>query len=64
MQKVERQNHKDRGQKRLIGLLLCAVLLIGGVTAGILLSNKAKEEELISIFPEPSRSETPVIWQA
>ena len=48
MQKVERQNHKDRGQKRLIGLLLCAVLLIGGVTAGILLSNKAKEEEIIT----------------
>ena len=48
MQKVERQKHKDRGRKRLIGLLLCAVLLIGGVTAGILLSNKAKEEEIIT----------------
>ena len=47
MQKVERQKHKDRGRRRLIGLLLCAVLLIGGVTAGILLSNKAKEEEII-----------------
>lgn len=45
MQKVERQKHKDRGRRRLIGLLLCAVLLIGGVTAGILLGNKAKEEE-------------------
>lgn len=48
MQKVERQKHKDRGRRRLIGLLLCAVLLIGGVTAGILLSNKAKEEEGIT----------------
>ena len=48
MQKVERQKHKDRGRRRLIGLLLCAVLLIGGVTAGILLSNKAKEEEIIT----------------
>ena len=48
MQKVERQKHKDRGRRRLIGLLLCAVLLIGGVTAGILLSNKAREEEIIT----------------
>ncbi len=45
MQKVERQKHKDRGWRRLIGLLLCAVLLISGITAGILLGNKAKEEE-------------------
>ncbi len=48
MQKVERQKHKDRGRKRLIGLLLCAAALIGGVTAGILLSNKAKEEETVT----------------
>ena len=48
MQKVERQKHKDRGRRRLIGLLLCAALLIGGVTAGILLSNKAKEEETVT----------------
>ena len=44
MQKVERQKHKDRQGKRLAGVLLCAVLLAGGVTAGILLNNKAKEE--------------------
>ena len=44
MQKVERQKHKDRRRKRLAGLLLCAVLLIAGVTAGILLRNKAKED--------------------
>ena len=48
MQKVERQKHKDRGRKRLIGLVLCAAVLIGGVTAGILLSNKAKEEETVT----------------
>ena len=44
MQKVERQKHKDRGRKRFLGLVLCAVLLAAGVTAGILLRNKAAEE--------------------
>ena len=44
MQKVERQKHKDRGRKRVLGLVLCAVLLAAGVTAGILLRNKAAEE--------------------
>ena len=44
MQKVERQKHKDRQPRRLTGLLLCAVLLIAGVTAGILLRNRAAEE--------------------
>lgn len=44
MQKVERQKHKDRGRKQIIGLVLCAVLLAAGVTAGILLRNKADEE--------------------
>ena len=48
MQKVERQKHKDRRRKRLTGLLLCAVLLIAGVTAGIMLRDKANEKE-----PEP-----------
>ena len=49
MQKVERQKHRDRGRRRLAGLLLCAVLLAAGVTAGILLWNRADEE------PEPPR---------
>ena len=49
MQKVERQQHKDRGRKRLTGLLLCVVLLAAGITAGILLRNRASEE------PEPVR---------
>ena len=44
MQNVERQQHKDRGRKRILGLVLCAVLLAAGVTAGILLRNKAAEE--------------------
>lgn len=43
MQKVERQKHKDRKRRRLTGLLLCAVLLAGCVTAAILLRNKAEE---------------------
>ena len=43
MQRVERKQ-KNRQRKPLIWVLLCAVLLIGGVTAGILLRNKAKEE--------------------
>ena len=44
MQKVERQKHRDQGRKRLAGLLLCGVLLIAGVTAGVLLRNRAQEE--------------------
>ena len=43
MQKVERQKHKDRKLRRLTGLVLCAVLLIAGVTAGLILRNRAKE---------------------
>lgn len=44
MQKVERQKHKDRGRRRILSLVLCAVLLAAGVTAGILLRKKANEE--------------------
>ena len=43
MQKVERKQ-KDRQRRPLAWILLCAVLLAAGVTAGILLRNKAKEE--------------------
>ena len=45
---MERQKHKNRQRKRLTGLLLCTVLLISGVTAGILLSNKAKEDDILT----------------
>ena len=51
MQKVERRSHRDRGQGRALRMLLCAVLLAGCVTAGILLGNKAKEE------PEEARQQ-------
>ena len=44
MQKVERRKHGSRGKKRITWLALCAVLLAAGVTAGILLRNKAAEE--------------------
>ena len=44
MQKVERQKHRNRKRKRLTGLVLCAVLLAAGITAGILLKNRAQEE--------------------
>ena len=43
MQKVERKKH-NRQRKPLAWILLCAVLLGAGVTAGILLQNRAKEE--------------------
>ena len=43
MQKVERKQ-KSRQRKPLAWILLCTVLLAAGVTAGILLRNKAKEE--------------------
>ena len=44
MQRVERQKHKDRKRGRLAGVLVCAVLLIAGITAGLLLSQSAEEE--------------------
>jgi len=44
MQKVERKKHEHSRRKPLVWLLLCAVLLTGGVTAGIILKNRAKEE--------------------
>ena len=50
MQKVERQKKRNRGHKRIMGLLLCALLFAGGVTGGILLGNKAQEA------PEPARA--------
>ena len=43
MQKVERKQ-KNRQRKPLFWIFLCAVLLAAGVTAGILLKNKAAEE--------------------
>lgn len=44
MQRVERQKHKDRKRGRLAGVLVCAVLLIAGITAGLLLRQSAEEE--------------------
>ncbi len=44
MQKVERRKHKKRRAGRLAGILLCAVLLIAGVTAGLLLRRTAEKE--------------------
>ena len=55
MQKVERRKHGERGRKRGLWVALCAVLLVGGVTAGILLSNQAKVE------PEARQPETGAI---
>ena len=43
MQKVERKQ-KHRQRKPLVWVLLCAVLLVAGVTAGILLKNRAGED--------------------
>ena len=44
MQKVERKKHESRQRRPLVWVLLCAVLLAAGVTAGILLRNRAKED--------------------
>ena len=44
MQRVERQKHKERKRGRLAAVLVCAVLLIAGVTAGLLLRRSAEEE--------------------
>ena len=44
MQNVERKKHNNRQRKPLVWLILCAILLIAGVTAGIILRNRAKEE--------------------
>ena len=44
MQRVERKKSDNRRRKPLTWILLCAVLLAAGITAGILLKNKAKEE--------------------
>ena len=44
MQRVERQRHRNRQRKRLTGVLLCAVLLIICVTAGLLLRQKSEED--------------------
>ena len=43
MQKVERKKHGNRQRKPLVWVLLCAVLLVCGVAAGIILKNRAKE---------------------
>ena len=43
MQKVERKQHTDRRRGRLTAVLLCALLLIAFVTAGILLTRRAEE---------------------
>lgn len=43
MQKVERRQ-KNRQRKPLFRVIACAVLLAAGITAGILLNNKAREE--------------------
>ena len=44
MQKVERKQHTDRRRGRLTAVLLCALLLIAFVTAGILLTRRAEEK--------------------
>ena len=44
MQKVERQKHKERKRGRLAAVLVCAVLLIAGITTGLLLRKSAKVE--------------------
>ena len=44
MQKVERKNRENRQRKPLLWILLCAAVLVTGVTAGILLQNRATEE--------------------
>ena len=45
MQKVERKKRENSRRKPLVWVLLCALLLAAGVTAGILLRNKAREEQ-------------------
>ena len=49
MQKVERRKHKALKHRRLTGLILCALLLAGCVTAAVLLRRNAEEE------PAPAR---------
>ena len=44
MQKVERKKHDHGQRKPLVWLILCAILLVAGVTAGIILRNRAKEQ--------------------
>lgn len=44
MQRVERQKHKERKRGRLAAVLVCAVLLVAGVTAGLLLRKSAEVE--------------------
>ena len=46
MQKVERQKHKDRKRRRLTGVLLCTILLVICVTAGMLLRDKAEKTKI------------------
>ena len=43
MQKVERRKHKALKHRRLTGLILCALLLAGCVTAAVLLRRNAEE---------------------
>ena len=49
MQKVERKKHGERRHGRVVGVLLCALLLAGCVIAAVLLTRKAEEK------PEPGR---------
>ena len=44
MQRVERKKHENRKRRRLAGVILCALALAGGITAGILLKEKAQEK--------------------
>ena len=47
MQKVERKKHGERRHGRVVGVVLCALLLAGCVIAAALLTRKAEEK------PEP-----------
>ena len=49
MQKVERKKHGERRHGRVVGVLVCAFVLVGCVVAALLLTRKAEEK------PEPGR---------
>ena len=50
MQKVERRKHREKRPGRLAWILLCAVLLAAGVTAGLILHRTAEKAELPAVY--------------